>query len=158
MTNNLIMEKIGLKYGLLTAVGLVAYFLLMKLVGLVHVVELRFLNGLIMAVGVVLAIKAYKSVSQGNIGYFKGIGTGMITAVTGTVIFAAFMVVYTKIAGGELLEMLSAERYFGQRLEATPGIVIFSVLLLEGIISGFMISFIAMQYFKRRDYKTPGSP
>ncbi|GAA4445646.1 hypothetical protein GCM10023188_49150 [Pontibacter saemangeumensis] len=152
------MEKIGLKYGLLTAAGLVAYFLLMKLVGLMHVVELRFLNGIIMAVGVALAIKACKNVLGGEFSYFRGIGTGMITAVVGTVLFASFMVIYAKMAGGELIEMLSAERYFGERVESTPGIVIFSVLLLEGIISGFMISFIAMQYFKRRDHKTPNSP
>ena len=152
------MEKIGLKYGLLTAAGLVAYFLLMKAIGLVHIVELRFLNGLIMAVGVVLAIRAYKTMSGGSFGYFKGIGTGMITAVTGTVLFGAFMVAYVKIAGGDLLEMLSTRHYFGDRVATTPGLVIFSVLLLEGIISGFMISFIAMQYFKRRDYKVPNSP
>lgn len=152
------MEKIGLKYGLLTAAGLTAYFLLMLLLGLMHVIELRFLNGIIMAVGVVLAIKAFKSVSDGEFSYFSGIGTGMITAVVGTVLFAAFMVIYAKIGGGELIGMLSAERYIGERVASTPGIVIFSVLLLEGVISGFMISFIAMQYFKRRDFKTPNSP
>ncbi|MHA6248441.1 DUF4199 domain-containing protein [Pontibacter sp. CAU 1760] len=152
------MEKIGLKYGLLTAAGFIAYFLLMKLVGLAHVVELRFLNGLIMAVGVVLAIKGLKKVSGGEVGYFKGLGTGMITAAVSTVLFATFMVVYAKLANGEMLEVLSAEDYFGQRIKSTPGIVIFSVLMLEGVISGFMISFIAMQYFKRRDYKVPNSP
>ena len=147
-----------MKYGLLTAAALMAYFLLMKLIGLTHVVELRFLNGIIMAVGVVLAIRAFKNVSKNEFGYFKGIGTGMITAVVGTVLFAAFIIIYAKMGGGELIEMLSAERYFGERVESTPGIVIFSVLFLEGIISGFMISFIAMQYFKRRDHKIPNSP
>lgn len=152
------MEKIGLKYGLLTAAGLILYFFLMKLLGLIHVTELRFLNGVIMAIGVVLAIKAYKTVSAGNIGYFKGLGTGVITAIIGTVIFASFMVAYVSIAGDDMIEMLTAERYFGDRIESTPGIVIFSVLMLEGLISGFLISFIAMQYFKRDDYKSPNSP
>lgn len=153
------MEKIGLKYGLLTAAALVAYFLLMKLIGLTHVVELRFLNGIIMAVGVVLAIRAYKKVSKNEFGYFKGIGTGMITAVVGTLLFAIFIIIYANMGGGQqLIEMLSAKRYFGERVESTPGIVIFMVLVLEGFISGFMISFIAMQYFKRRDHKIPNSP
>ncbi|MCX2741488.1 DUF4199 domain-containing protein [Pontibacter anaerobius] len=152
------MEKIGLKYGLLTAAALIIYFFLMKLLGLVHVIELRFLNGLIMAVGVVLAIRAYRLVMDGQISYFKGLGTGIITAVVGTVIFAAFMVVYVKTGGESLIEMLSAERYFGERVEATPGVVIFSVLFLEGIISGVMISFIAMQWFKQRQHKVPGAP
>ncbi|GAB3815574.1 DUF4199 domain-containing protein [Pontibacter rugosus] len=150
------MEKIGLKYGLLTAVALIAYFLLMHLLGLTHIVELRFLNGVILAVGVVLAIKGYKAVVDGNISYFKGLGTGVITSVISTVIFAAFMIIYTQIGGDELVETLTAERYFGQRIEATPGIVIFTVLMIEGLISGFMISFIAMQFFKQRQHKFPG--
>lgn len=152
------MEKIGLKYGLLTAAALIAYFLLMKLLGLVHIIELRFLNGLIMAVGVVLAIRAFKIAMDGQISYFKGLGTGLITSVVGTVVFAAFMVIYVKTAGEGMVEMLSAEQYFGERVEATPGVVIFSVLLLEGVISGFMIAFIAMQWFKQRQHKVPGAP
>jgi hypothetical protein len=148
------MENIGLKYGLLTAAGLILYFFLMKLLGFVHIIELRFLNGIIMAIGIVLAIRAYKSVKGGDISYFKGLGTGLITAVVGTVLFAAFMVVYAKVAGEQLIEMLSSERYFGERVESTPGVVIFSVLMLEGIISGFMISFIAMQYYKKQ-FKQP---
>ncbi|AKD04413.1 DUF4199 domain-containing protein [Pontibacter korlensis] len=152
------MEKIGLKYGLLTAAGLMAYFLLMKLLGLVHIVELRFLNGVIMAVGIVFALKAYKKFAQGQVAYFKGLGTGLITAVVATVLFASFMVIYVKTAGEAMIEMLSAERYFGERVESTPGVVIFSVLMLEGIISGFMICFIAMQWFKQRQHKFPGAP
>ncbi len=152
------MEKIGLKYGLITAASLIGYFLLMKLIGLIHIMELRFLNGIIMAVGVVLAIRAYKRVTGRDIGYFKGLGTGLITSVVGTVLFASFMVVYAKVSGGELIRVLSADQYFGEMVATTPGIVIFSVLMLEGIISGFMISFIAMQYFKRDDYKVPNSP
>ena len=151
------MEKTGLKYGLLTAAGLILYFFLMKLLGLIHITELRFLNGVIMTIGVVLAIRAYKANSAGDISYLKGLGTGVITAVTGTVLFAAFMVTYISIAGNEMIEMLTAEQYFGERMEATPGIVIFSVLMLEGLISGFLISFIAMQYFKRNDYKAPNN-
>ncbi|WP_162053010.1 DUF4199 domain-containing protein [Pontibacter pamirensis] len=152
------MEKIGLKYGFLTAVGLILYFFLMKLLDLIHIMELRFLNGVIMAVGVVLAIRSFKAVAAGDFSYFKGLGTGVITAVAGTVLFAAFMVVYVNIAGDEMTDMLSSERYFGGRVEETPGIVVFSVLMLEGLISGFMISFIAMQFFKRDDYKSPKSP
>jgi hypothetical protein len=152
------MEKIGIKYGLFTAAGLIIYFLLMKLIGLSHIVELRFVNGIIMAIGITLAIKGYKDSVHGMIGYFKGLLVGLITSVVATLLFAAFMLVFIKMLDHSLLEVLSANRYFGDRLEVTPGIVIFTVLFLEGIISGFMISFIAMQWFKRRDHKVPGSP
>ncbi|MBX0335449.1 DUF4199 domain-containing protein [Pontibacter sp. HSC-14F20] len=152
------MEKIGLKYGLFTALSLIGYFLLMKLIGLEHIIELRFLNGLIMAVGVTLAIRAFKKMRQGNIGYFEGLGAGIITSVLATVLFAVFMVVYIKAFDDRLLKVLAGEQFFGDRMAITPGIVIFMVLMLEGVISGFMVSFIAMQWFKRQDHKVPGSP
>jgi hypothetical protein len=152
------MEKIGLKYGLFTAFGLIGYFLLMKLFGLEDIIELRFLNGLIMAAGVVMAIKAFKEYKQGQIGYFQGLGAGIITAALGTVLFAVFMVVYIKAFDDSLLTVLAGNQFFGEHMDITPGIVIFMVLMLEGLISGFMVSFIAMQWFKRPDHKVPGSP
>ncbi|MBD1395981.1 DUF4199 domain-containing protein [Pontibacter sp. JH31] len=152
------MEKVGLKYGLFTAFGLIGYFLLMKLIGLEQIIELRFLNGLIMAIGVTLAIRAYKISKNGEIGYFHGLGTGIITAVLATVIFAVFMVVYIKAFDDSLLDVLAGEQFFGENMAITPGVVIFMVLMVEGVISGFMVSFIAMQWFKRRDHKVPGSP
>ena len=152
------MEKIGIKYGLLTAAGLLAYFLIMSLIGLVHIIELRFLNAIIMAIGVSMAIRAYKIKMRGNIGYFSGLGVGTLTAIIGTTLFAALILLYIKLAGHSLVEVLSAERYFGDRVQSTPGLVVFSVLMLEGVISGVMISFIAMQYFKQKDHKVPGSP
>ncbi|WP_299708473.1 DUF4199 domain-containing protein [uncultured Pontibacter sp.] len=152
------MEKIGLKYGLFTALGLIGYFLLMKIIGLEQIIELRFLNGVIMAIGVTLAIKGFKDSKNGQIGYFQGLGAGIITSALATVIFAVFMVVYIKAFDDNLLQVLAGEQFFGDRMTITPGIVIFMVLMLEGIISGFMVSFIAMQWFKRRDHKVPGSP
>jgi hypothetical protein len=152
------MENVGLKYGLFTALALILYFLLMKVLGLEQIIELRFLNGLIMAAGVTLAIRAYKKSKEGNIGYFQGLGTGIITSALATVIFAVFMVIYIKGFDNALLDVLAGEQFFGERMAITPGIVIFMVLILEGIISGFMVSFIAMQWFKRRDHKVPGSP
>jgi hypothetical protein len=152
------MEKIGIKYGLFTALGLVVYFLLMKLLGLSHIVELRFLNALILTLGIVFAIKNFKKMKNGNIGYFQGLGTAFLTALVATTLFASFMLLYIKAFDDNLIEVLSANNLFGERMTATPGLVIFIVLMLEGMISGFMIGFIAMQYFKRRDHKVPGSP
>jgi len=147
------MEKISIKYGLLTALGLVLYFFLMKLLGLAHILELRFFNAVILAVGIIFAIKAVKLMKEGNLGYFQGLGTAFLTAFIATVIFAAFMVFYIKTSDDGLMDVLTADDLFGGRVSATPGLVVFMVLMVEGMISGFMIGFIAMQYFKRRDHK-----
>lgn len=152
------MEKVGLKYGIFTAAGLIVYFLVMALIGLEDIVELRFLNIVIMAIGVVIAIRSYKQLVDGNIRYFRGLGVGFITASVATLLFAVFMLVYIKTFDHSLLEVLTADEYFGERMMVTPGVVIFMVLVVEGLISGYFLSFIAMQYFKRRDHKVPGSP
>lgn len=152
------MEKLSLKYGLFTAIALIAYFLLMKVIGLVHILELRFLNGVILAVGIVLALKAYKKVKHGNIPYLGGLGLAFLTALSATVIFAVFMLVYIKGFDDTLLEVIAADQLFGERVASTPGIVIFMVLMMEGVISGAMIGFIAMQFFKRQDHTVPNSP
>lgn len=152
------MERVGIKYGVLTAAGLIGYFVIMMLLGLTDVIELRFLNGVIMAIGVTLAIRAYKISVNGHIAYLQGFGVGTITAVVATTLFAALMVLYIKIAGEGLVSTLSTQRYLGERVMSTPGVVVFIVLMLEGVISGVMISFIAMQWFKRDEHKVPNSP
>jgi hypothetical protein len=152
------MERVGIKYGLLTAAGLIGYFLLMTLLGLSHIVELRFLNGVIMAIGITMAIRAYKISVHGQIAYLQGFGVGTITAVVATTLFAALMVLYIKIAGEALINTLSTQQYLGDKVLSTPGVVVFIVLMLEGVISGVMISFIAMQWFKRSEHKVPNSP
>lgn len=152
------MEKLSLKYGLFTAIALIVYFLVMKMIGLVHILELRFFNAVILAVGIVMALRAYKKYKQGNIPYLGGLGVAFLTALACTLIFAVFMLVYIKGFDDSLVEVISAERMFGERVASTPGIVIFMVLMLEGVISGAMIGFIAMQFFKRPDHTIPNSP
>lgn len=153
------MEKLGLKYGLMTAAGLIAYFLFMKLIGLSHILEFRFLNGIIMAIGIVMALRAYKRREKTPyVPYLSGLGLSFITALAATLVFSAFMLVYIKGFDDSLIEVISADRMFGERVESTPGIVIFMVLMMEGVISGAMIGFIAMQFFKRNDHTVPNSP
>ncbi|MEJ8755428.1 DUF4199 domain-containing protein [Pontibacter sp. H259] len=152
------MEKIGLKYGLLTAAGLIGYFLIMRLIGLAHILEFRFLNAVILTIGIVLALRAYKKHSQGKMGYLSGLGAAFLTSLVATLLFSAFMLLFIKGIDDSLMEVLTANRMVGERVASTPGLVIFMVLMLEGVISGAMIGFIAMQYFKRPDHTVPNSP
>jgi hypothetical protein len=152
------MEKIGLKYGFLTALGLIVYFVVMKLLGFAHILEFRFLNALILTLGIIMALKSLKAINKGNIKYLQGLGTAFLTALVSTTLFAVFMLIYIKGFDDSLVKVLSADRMIGERIESTPGLVVFMVLMLEGVISGFMIGFIAMQYFKRPDHQVPNSP
>ncbi|WP_162426222.1 hypothetical protein [Pontibacter pudoricolor] len=68
------------------------------------------------------------------------------------------MLIYIKTFDNSLLAVLSHNSMVGERVSSTPGLVIFMVLMLEGVISGAMIGFIAMQFFKRPDHTVPNSP
>lgn len=152
------MEKIGLKYGFLIAAGLILYFLIMRMVGLSHILEFRFLNAVIMAIGIVLALRAYKKSKQGKIGYLNGLGTAFLASLVGTSIFSVFMLFFIKAFDDSLMDVLTSNQMVGEQVVSTPGLVIFMVLMLEGVISGAMIGFIAMQFFKRADHTVPNSP
>ena len=53
-------RRIPENYGLKIAAGLIAFFLLMKVVGLAHIYELRFLNVIIQIGGIYYALKKFK--------------------------------------------------------------------------------------------------
>jgi len=143
---NCTVEKVGIRYGLFLAGGLIAYFLLMQLLGLADILELRFLNLFILIAAVVGALKYYKKHSNHLMTYFKGIGVGVFTSMVGAVIFALFMGVYLGVIAPGFYETIRSEAptYASQ---ITPVTVSF-VILLEGVISGFMTTFIAMQWYK----------
>jgi hypothetical protein len=138
-------ERIGFVTGLITSAALIAYFLLMKVLNLAHVVELRFFNVIIVAVGIIYGIVRLKRNLHEDEFYLKGLGQGMfITAVT-TVIFALFITVYLTYFDHQLMmEIRSRVSYKG----SIDGTMIFVSVFMEGMASGAIITFAAMQYLK----------
>ena len=64
-------NRIPENYGLKIAGCLIAFFLLMKLVGLVHHYELRFLNVIIQVGGIYLALKKFKQTHADRCGILR---------------------------------------------------------------------------------------
>ena len=139
----------GASFGLLTAAALIAYFLLMSLLGFHRIVELRFLNGIIVTVGICWALYKYKKEGNGKINYFNGLGLGFTTAGVAALLFGIFMMVYVTFINSEFITTLSTNLLLGDQLSA---ILMFAVIMVEGLISGFLIAFIAMQYFKTDEH------
>ncbi|GAB2942164.1 hypothetical protein GCM10027048_03330 [Hymenobacter coalescens] len=142
-------ERNGIRYGLFTAAAMAAYFLVASLLGVAHKIEYSYLNFVILAIGVCIAIAHYKAVRHDRMPYLHGFGTGIITAGVASVVFGLFFVVYSVVSPG-LMERMRAEDLFGFDLSVT---VAFLALLLQGVMSGVIISLIAMQYFKSPDHK-----
>lgn len=137
-------EALAIRYGLYTTAGLIIYFLLMKLFGLVHVVELRALNLFVLLSGIILALRTFKR-QQGTIDYLQGIGLGLMTSAIGVVAFALFVFIYLQI-DSDLMKAIVQNESFGEYLN--PYILAF-VVALEGTASGFIATFVIMQYLKR---------
>lgn len=131
-----------------------AYFLLMSLFNLHRIVELRFLNGVIVTVGICWALYNFKKQGNGKIKYLDGLGLGFMIAGVAALLFGIFMVLYVTVINNEFMTTLRANQFFGDGLSV---IVVFVVILLEGTISGAMVAFIAMQYFKTDEHQIPSS-
>ena len=141
--NNLSVEKVALKYGLIISLSLVAYFLFMKLVGLFEIHELRGLNFFILFAGVWKALTYYKK--RYDLEYFEGIGLGALTAIIGVVPFALFIFFYLH-ADTQFMANIVANEAYGEYMN--PYILAF-LIAFEGGISGVMVSFGMMQYLKK---------
>jgi hypothetical protein len=140
-------EYNGLKAGLFIFLGLLAFFIIMKAVGLIHNLELRALNLLIMASGVYFAIKSIKKVNS-DFDYFKGIGTGVLAALSSSIGFAIFNVIYLLVIDPAfMLEIKETEPFSNYLNPLSVAVVIF----MEGASSGALLSFGFMQWFKSRE-------
>jgi hypothetical protein len=142
-SNNISVERVAVKYGLIIFISLVAYFLFMKLVGLFEIHELRALNFFIMFAGIWKALTYYKK--ETGLSFFGGIGLGSLTAIIGVLPFAIFIFFYLQ-ADTQFMHNIVATEAFGQYLN--PYILAF-LIAFEGGISGVLVSFGMMQFLKK---------
>lgn len=143
-------ERISVRYGVLTALALILFFFFMKLIGLAHVYELRALNLIFLFTGVYLSIRAYHTGHKAHASYLNGLGTGMLTSGIALAIFSTFVVIYLKVLDPAFMEYLKKDEYFGEYLNP---FIAGAAIFLEGIMSGLLVSFILMQRYKTSHLK-----
>ncbi len=135
-------RRIPENYGLKIGVGLIVFFLLMKVVGLVHIYELRFLNVIIQVAGIYYALKKFKETHGQHINYFRALVTGVSVGAIGSLLFAIFLFAYLMVDHNLMLDIIEKEP-MGRYLN--PYIAAFMVAL-EGIFSGLLFTFILINY------------
>ncbi|MEQ8906586.1 DUF4199 domain-containing protein [Ekhidna sp.] len=139
------LEKHIVLYGVKTSLGLIAFFFVMKLLGLIHITELRALNAFIMFTGAFLAIKRFRDGDfQYKFNYLAGIGTGMAVGMITAILFSFFVVVYLFLDPVFTTNILAdfPDNTFMNQL--TLAMVIF----IEAMGSSFIFSFVSMQWLK----------
>lgn len=137
-------ESIAVRYGLLTSVSLIAFFLLMRMVNLAQNQELRVLNIIILTAGIWLAVSKLKKVEGNTMEYLNGVACAMLTALVGVGSFAVFVCIYLLI-DTDLLKMLQQRSIVGNYINPFSGA---AAIFMEGIFSAAIISLGVMQYFK----------
>jgi uncharacterized protein YebE (UPF0316 family) len=143
-------ETNGVRYGLYTAGGMCLYFVLASLLKLTDRIEFSFLNGIVLAIGICMAIANLKRIRHDRMPYLQGFGTGIITAMVGSLVFSLFFIVYAGILNPHIMKSIRTWDRLGFDLSVT---IAFLAILLQGAMSGVIISLIAMQYYKSPDHK-----
>jgi len=131
--------------GLIVSMSLIVFFLFMKTCGLYEILSFRYLNFVFLLFGILATFKDYRKVSQEGIDYLTGIKMGMRVTLTAVIPFALFMWIYLTI-DTNFMGYIKQYSAFGSYLSP---IVSAGAIGIEGIVSGAITTFIAMQYFKR---------
>ena len=84
------MNRISIKSSILTSVGLIIYFMLMRAFNLHHKIILHYANVIVLFIGLRYSIKHIKSIN-GDIKYFEGLKSGIIVSLLSVLIFNIFM-------------------------------------------------------------------
>jgi hypothetical protein len=153
-TNDMVGISTNIKVGIYSGLGLIFYFVIMRLFNLHHIMELHYVNILVLFIGLRYAIKQIISI-KGEIKYFEGLKSGIVVTIISLVIFNIFMVLYETIIDPSFLDFLKENIHLGKGFSTQETIFnVMGILTIEGLSSGFIMTFILMQYYKAESSET----
>jgi hypothetical protein len=146
--NHLSIRNTGIKFGLVTALFCIMYFLIMCMAGFIQNTNLRFISYFILAGGIVFAYNEVKhNIHRHRLSYLPGIILGFVMAFITAITYAAFIFIYSRFIDVSFIPVVSRDLpfYNGGLNAYIIGICIF----FEAWVVGSFIAFTVMQYFKR---------
>lgn len=135
-------RHVGMTFGVIIALGHLAFFWLAWLLGFLDIPELRTLNVLIQGAGIYFALRAYRRRQQGSLNYFRAMSVGFIASAVGTVIFSVALFIIFQL-DHSLFENIIRNEPMGRYL--TVYMACFAVAT-EGAISGAFATYLLMNY------------
>lgn len=140
--------------GIYTGVSLIIYFSMMSLLNIHKILFLHYLNIIFLFFGVRYAIK--KSVLFfGEIRYLEGLKAGFIVTGISILVFNAFLLFYTALLDPSFLTYLQKEIFIGMAKSKAASIFgLLGITTAEGLSSGFILTYILMQYYKGESSET----
>lgn len=144
-------NRIPENYGIRIAVGLIAFFFLMKIFGLGHNAELRLLNLGILTAGIWFALRKFKETHTDRLNYFRGLIMGVATGAVGSIIFGVFLFLYMQV-DSEFMQSIRDHEPMGRYLN--PYMAAF-IVTLEGFFSGLLMTFILLNWVTTDEVNDP---
>ncbi|MDC6365405.1 MULTISPECIES: DUF4199 domain-containing protein [Flavobacteriaceae] len=134
-----------IRFGIVTSAVLIAYFLILSLLGKHTNVFYSLFNGVITGFGIYETIK-YTKMRQGKeFGYGKGFAAGVTTGFIATLLFTIFFALYSTELNGSFLNELSG--VWAKDYKNFEGIVFFTVAIM-GFATTLVLTLSFMQLFK----------
>ncbi len=141
-------KRVTYTAGIYTSVGLIIYFVAMRGLGLHHRIEFHYFNIVLLFLGLRYAIKNIIKIT-GEIKYFEGLKAGVIVSVISILIFNIFMFIYETVIDPPFLDFLKEKISLGHMFSDQETILdVMWLLTVEGLSSGFIMTYILMQYYK----------
>lgn len=133
------------RFGIAASGSLIAYFLILSLLGLHTNVFYSLFNAVITGFAIYEAIKYHKLQLGSKFSYAEGFKTGLITGGMATIIFTIFFALYSEDLQPGYLEKLSTQ-WAGeyQSFEA----IVFFVVAIMGFSTTVVLTLAFMQLFK----------
>ena len=134
--------------GLSTAIALMAYFILIKTFALENIMYLRLANIIILLAGILTAERLCSSRIAHKVEYLRGIRIGTQVTLLATIPYVIFLYFNIKLDPA-FSSYIQTSTSFGQFLTPLPACVA-GIVTIEGVVSGFILTYMVMQYFKRK--------
>jgi hypothetical protein len=137
-------KKIIAQYAFKIYSGIALYFLIMKLLGLEHILILRMLNFVIVIWGINAAIKT-NILKNSDTNYLSNTLIGVSTSIIAVFASALSLYIYITFISPDFIHQMESSLMWGSNLNA---LLIAFVVFFEGAASSIVSTFIIMQYWK----------
>jgi len=141
-----VLSLLSIRAGLVVSASLVAYFFIMKAAGLYHYMILRAFNSVFLGGGILIALGRYSKMLNRKLDYFIGMRIGVLITLIAVIPFSIFCGIYLAL-DTDFMNYIILNHEFGSYLSPIAAAIGVGA---EGLASGFIITYIAMPFFKRQ--------
>ncbi|RNI26206.1 hypothetical protein EFB08_15460 [Rufibacter latericius] len=141
-------------YGIISAVAMIVYYLVINFIGLQNSEIIRFASNVFIFIAVILAINTLKRNYEAlhrQPPYLPGLAIGFLVGLVGAGLYAGFILFHAIFLNPGYAGVLQNQDYFGFRL---PLLMVLGSVVILGTAVGAMTSYILMMAFDNSGSRT----